>query len=174
MDPTQREPATRCCDWDGCRLNGLYRAPQSRSRLNEYWWFCLDHVRLYNATWNYYAGMSESEVEADIRRDTVWQRPTWPLGSATRFNPRFRWHDNGFGEPPDTEPTPPTKPLSPTERALLTLDLTPPVTVSELKQRYKVLVKRYHPDVNGGDKAAEEQFKVISEAYRTVLNSLSR
>ena len=59
----------------------MYRAPRSPERLTEYWWFCLLHVRTYNAAWNYYAGMSDSQVEADIRRDTVWQRPSWPLGA---------------------------------------------------------------------------------------------
>ena len=51
------------------------------------------------------------------------------------------------------------------------LDLTPPVTVAILKARYKELVKRHHPDANGGDKSAEEKFKEINEAYQTVLNT---
>ena len=58
------------------------------------------------------------------------------------------------------------------ERALVILDLRPPVSVAIVKTRYKELVKRHHPDANGGDKAAEERFKQISEAYRTVMNSL--
>ena len=56
---------------------------------------------------------------------------------------------------------------------MATLDLTPPVTIVDLKARYKQLVKRYHPDANGGDKASEEKFKDISEAYRIVMGSLT-
>jgi hypothetical protein len=50
--------------------------------MTQYRWFCLQHVREYNAAWNYYAGMSDDEVEADIRRDPGWPRPSWPLASA--------------------------------------------------------------------------------------------
>ena len=57
------------------------------------------------------------------------------------------------------------------ERALVVLDLRPPVTIAIVKMRYKELVKLHHPDANGGDKASEERFKQISEAYRTVMNS---
>jgi hypothetical protein len=83
IDPVltaEPEPPTRLCDHPGCDLGGDFRAPRSRLELDNYLWFCLDHVRGYNAAWNYYAGMSEREVEAEIRRDTVWQRPTWKLG----------------------------------------------------------------------------------------------
>lgn len=174
MAPGRSGPAVRCCDWGGCALEGLYRAPRSRTRLQDYWWFCLDHVRAYNTAWNYYAGMTEAEVEADVRRDTVWQRPTWPLGPGRGgFNHRFQWQGEGFGEPPDPPKSTPPRAMSPTERALVTLDLTPPVTVAIVKARYKLLVKRYHPDANGGDKASEERFKIISEAYRMVMSSLA-
>ena len=64
----------------GCAAQGEYRAPKSRQALNQYWWFCLEHVRAYNATWDYYRGMSPGEIEAQVRADTSWQRPTWPLG----------------------------------------------------------------------------------------------
>ena len=64
----------------GCGAPGEYRAPKSRNQLHDYWWFCLEHVRGYNAAWDYYKGMSPGEIEAQLRADTSWQRPTWPLG----------------------------------------------------------------------------------------------
>ena len=64
-----------------CGALGDYRAPKSRNALNDYWWFCLEHVRAYNASWDFYKGMSPVEIEAATRADTAWQRPTWPLGS---------------------------------------------------------------------------------------------
>ena len=69
-----------CAIIPGCEAGGDFRAPRSRLELDRYYWFCLDHVRAYNLAWNYYAGMSGSEIEAEIRRDTVWQRPSWRLG----------------------------------------------------------------------------------------------
>ena len=73
-------PALQRCEHAGCQAEGLYRAPKSRERMNDYYWFCLDHVRDYNRAWDYYAGMTPVEIEAIVRRDTVWERPTWPLG----------------------------------------------------------------------------------------------
>ncbi len=70
----------RPCDHPGCVGGGDFRAPKSRLDLHDYHWFCLEHVRAYNSAWNYYAGMSDAEIEAEIRHDTVWQRPSWRLG----------------------------------------------------------------------------------------------
>jgi DnaJ domain len=162
----------QCCEWIGCDRDGLYRAPRSRQELRQYWWFCLQHVREYNATWNYYAGMSDNEVEADVRFDTVWQRPSWPLGAAIRYTQwRARPVGDGFGPFQETK-TPARSQLTAEERALLVLELQPPVTVKIVKMRYKELVKLHHPDANGGDKASEERFKQINDAYRTVMRSL--
>src|ERR1700682_4945541 len=81
------EPPVRLCDHPGCAAGGEFRAPKSRLELERYYWFCLEHVRAYNTAWNYYAGMSETEIEAVIRHDTVWQRPTWKLGQ--RHTPSY-------------------------------------------------------------------------------------
>jgi len=59
--------------------------------LNDYYWFCLEHVRAYNAGWDFYKGMSPAEVEAQLRADTSWQRPTWPLG---RGSSHGAWDDD--------------------------------------------------------------------------------
>lgn len=163
----------RCCDWPSCSAIGDFRAPRDRDRLTDYYWFCLTHVRDYNAAWNYYQGMSEDEVEADIRADTVWRRPSWPflkaLHNAT-FRPNAMFDDFGAGA--STSP-PEDKSVNAAEaRALVVLELRPPVTVAIVKARYKTLVKKYHPDANGGAKAAEERFKEINEAYRIVMSAL--
>ena len=164
----------RLCEWPGCRNEGLYRAPWSRDELQRYRWFCLEHVRAYNKSWNYYDGMDDDEVEADVRRDTVWQRPSWPMGSRQQdrgYGPgRIR---DGFGFFDDGPHEAPKRPVTAEERAMAALDLSPPVTISMVKARYKKLVKIHHPDANGGDKAAEEKFKEISEAYRIVMDSLA-
>ncbi len=79
----------------GCGAPGEYRAPKSRSNLNEYWWFCLEHVRAYNAAWDFYKGMTPGEIEAQMRADTAWQRPTWPLGRLGSAN----WEDELLHDP---------------------------------------------------------------------------
>jgi len=166
-------PALRPCDHPGCAAAGDFRAPRSKSELDAFYWFCLDHVRAYNAAWNYYAGMSEAEIEAEIRSDTVWQRPTWPLGSriGARFEPR--WRDDGLFDVDGTteRPRERKRPLTAEEEALAVFELTPPLTFRSVKARYKELVKRHHPDAHGGDKAAEEKLKVINQAYATLKAS---
>ena len=71
------------CTISTCRERGLYPAPRSRTQFRPYLWFCLEHVRIYNASWDFYAGMSVEEIEREIRRDTVWRRPTWRRASAS-------------------------------------------------------------------------------------------
>ncbi len=166
--------SVRLCDHPGCAASGEYRAPRSRAALHQFYWFCLDHIRVYNAAWNYYAGMSTSEIEREIRHDTVWQRPSWPLGSrlGARFDARVR--DFGLFDMDEEEPRRERRqsakkhPLSQQEEALAIFALEPPVTPASLKARYKQLVKLHHPDAHGGDKAAEERLKVINQAYSTL------
>lgn len=165
----------RICDRPGCSELGEFRAPRSRSSLNEYYWFCLEHVRAYNASWDFYRGMSEAEVEASRRSDIVGGRPSWPLGAR---GPRFYGIDNVdlrealrrfFTE--DEPAARPRRPPTQEEEALAILELVPGATVAEIKARYKILVKRHHPDANGGDKSAEDRLKSINQAY-TYLKSI--
>lgn len=186
---TRREAArdadVRACDWPGCQSEGGHRAPKSRDRLNDYHWFCLEHVRAYNAGWNYYAGMSDAEVEADTRRDTVWHRPTWPIGtppggpdmdSGAFGDPFGLFGEGGPGrasgrheESADRRSANGDGLAGPHRAALAVFGLEIPVTRDEIRRRYKQLVKRHHPDTNGGDKAAEEKLKEINDAYQTLI-----
>jgi hypothetical protein len=164
---TATASAFRACEHPGCEGEGEFRAPRSRETLDRFYWFCLDHVRAYNAAWNYYAGMSEAEIERELRNDTVWQRPTWPLGSRTGG---AKVHGFGIFGLHDEEEAPPRRPRTPEEEALIVFefDLAEPVTLVALKARYKELVKRHHPDTHGGDKKAEERLKIINQAYATL------
>ena len=168
----------RPCQHPGCREAGLYRAPVARHRLNEYYWFCLDHVRTYNLSWNFFEGMNEAEIERQRRHDTVWQRPSWPFG---RFG--LGPNDDGRGQGPrvhdpygffsqDAEKSPP-RPMSEEQKALAVLDLQEPITFQDIRARYKVLVKKLHPDANGGDTQAEERLKAVNQAYTALKISFA-
>ena len=69
----------RVCEAPGCRLHGEFRAPFARDKLDQYRWFCLEHVRDYNKKWDYFAGLDADAIEQHIRADTIWRRPVWPL-----------------------------------------------------------------------------------------------
>jgi hypothetical protein len=165
--------ASRHCDWPGCGHVGEFRAPRSRDHLTAYYWFCLDHVRQYNAAWNYYEGMSDDEVEADIRGDTIWNRPTWPMGAVAGERIDFSAIRDAFGFFHEAAKEARKAPRTPWEKALEVLDMAPPVTVAAVKARYKELVKRHHPDANGGSKSSEEKFKRINQAYHLIMAELA-
>jgi hypothetical protein len=187
LDPVfAAEPSTlaRPCDHPGCAAGGEFRAPKSRLDLRDYYWFCLDHVRAYNSAWNYYAGMSDREIEAEIRRDTVWQRPSWRLGHrhGPGYTARVRDYFGMFsgsagqsgartGQNGNRATDAERRALSAREQALAVFEIEPPFTQVRLKARYKTLVKLHHPDAHGGDKAAEEKLKVINQAYATLKAS---
>jgi hypothetical protein len=183
LDATPDAPM-RPCDHPGCIAGGDFRAPKSRLDLHSYYWFCLEHVRAYNSAWNYYAGMSDTEIEAEIRHDTVWQRPSWRLG--IRHGPghadRIRDYFGVFSEGPQDarhhgrknggpEPDATRRALSAREQALAVFDIEPPFTLVRLKARYKALVKLHHPDAHGGDREAEEKLKIINQAFATLKAS---
>jgi len=162
--PGGRNPgAARGCDHAACSQAGEFLAPRGRRRLNEYYWFCLDHVRTYNSAWNFCAGMNDAEIDWYIRNATCWERPTWRLGHLHSTRPGMRFTDgcdlfgDGGGRGPRRRPV--------EDKALAALDLEPMATWPEIKARYKTLVKRFHPDANGGDKRAEERLKTINQAY---------
>jgi hypothetical protein len=169
---------TRRCDHAGCKGPGDYRAPKSRRQLKDYYYFCFDHVQAYNKAWNYHAGMSTEEIEAHLRAAVLGERPLWPLGvrgnqffgRGKRYNDPFDERFGLFDEMRDqggaARPEMRARPATLEDQALATLGLTGPADIATIKQHYKRLVKRYHPDANGGgDQAAEEQLKRINEAY---------
>ncbi len=161
------------CAVPGCRAEATHKAPKSRRELDRYFWFCLEHVRDYNASWDYYDGMDEGQIEDHRREDVTWRRPTWPLGGRGS-GPGGDWTvqiDDPFGllgEHAERRVPPPGKPASKADQALDVLGLAAPATADDVKARYIELVKRWHPDANGGDKAAEERLKLVNEAYTTL------
>jgi hypothetical protein len=169
----------RPCEMPDCCAPGEYRAPKSRTTLQDYWWFCLEHVRAYNAAWDFYKGMTPGEIEMQLRADTAWQRPSWPLGrlGAAAWDGELPHRDplhvldagrikRGPGKAPDHAPSELREPLA-------TLGLSWPTTLDQAKSRWKELAKRHHPDANGGDRAAEERLKTINLAYAAVRTRLA-
>ena len=166
----------RICEAPGCGLDGAYRAPRARDRLNEYRWFCLEHVRDYNKKWDYFAGLDAGAIERHIRADTIWRRPVWPLGGRRASGPQIYdplglSDDAGLAERPRPK-LDGSEQLTPAERnALDVLELSWPQTQAAVKSRYKELVKLHHPDANGGAREAEEKLKEINAAYSTLRAS---
>ena len=172
-DAPSRPVRSRPCDEPGCTDEGSFRVPKSRERLGEHLWFCLAHARAHNERWDYFSGMSEAEIEA-FRNDAVTgHRPTWPLGKRAAHSPCERvLHElhrtfDEFGDaPPTGAARRPERILTrPQIQALDVLNLEADASLHQIKARYKELVKRFHPDANGGDRGAEERLKRVIQAY---------
>lgn len=172
------EQVVRTCSHPGCGAPATHRAPRSRDTSdNEFIWFCLEHVQAYNRSWDYFKGMSAEEIER-FRVDAVTgHRPTWRLGDRAyrawiggQVNDHFNVFEGGVNGANGSR-TNGRNLDSKQRRALSEMDLDESATLQEIKMRYKQLVKRYHPDANGGDKRAEERFKSISEAYNYLMSS---
>lgn len=170
------------CDVPGCNGRADHKAPKGRDRENEYHHFCLEHVRDYNKSYNWFDGMSDQEVSEWLESRATGHRPTWTMGArkGEARDPRY-WsehvHDTFgvFGGDPRqdrSQPEEPSRVVGKIERrALDTLNLDERATGPEIKARYKDLVKRHHPDANGGDRSKERRLREIIEAYRTLKAS---
>lgn len=173
FDQPEKKVRSKGCDMPGCREHGEHRAPRDRS-LKENYWFCFDHVKEYNAAWNFFSGMSDQEVEQQILNSLYGDRPTWRYdvdGAAADALRRVAWqtYNNTEKEPPRYNGRKNEIPVqTPEGEALAIMELEPPVTLKDIKIRYKELAKKHHPDLNPGDSKAEDLLKSINMAY-TIL-----
>ena len=163
---------TRLCAAEGCKAEGHYPAPKSRDALRDYIWFCLEHIRAYNKSWNYYEGLQGAALEAEIRKATTWERPSWKFATGKPVEEVFD-DPMGIFNFDGREGNGAGRQLSPEERrAWKTLRMDPVADLNKVKTRYKQLAKENHPDINGGDAGAEERLKEINLAYDLIRKSL--
>ena len=174
------------CAWEGCSERGLYRAPKGNRVEGEYHNFCLEHVRHYNAAFNFFSGMQPEEMADHVSRSTQTDgRPSWGLGAkpgrsagprmpngklrnpeAKRFSDPlhiFARYARSQARGPQNEHVKPVH--EPDRRALETLGINGRARADEIKKAYKQLVKIHHPDANGGDKSSEDRLRSIIAAY---------
>lgn len=150
------------CDYPDCKEEGVCKAPKDRT-LREYYMFCPYHAKIYNENWDYYADMTPEEIEKNLREDVTWQRPTW------NFSGRYNIKDplnllKDFDFMGDKRKTAPVIDEKETE-ALSILNLKYPADLTQVKNRYRELAKKYHPDKTGGNKEMEKVFKKITQSY---------
>lgn len=162
----------------GCTNQGKHKAPKHRG-LDDYYYFCYEHIKEYNKAWDFFSGMSEHEVEEHITSSLYGDRPTWCYNSdglteeklyeAAHKTYYYDAENNGFSHNGHkSNGSFVSENNTPEYEALALMGLCPPVTLEEIKTRYKKLAKKYHPDLNREDEHAEELLKKINMAY-TIL-----
>ena len=169
----------RNCDKNGCHDKGEFRAPKSRIKLNEYYFFCLNHIKEYNKSWDFYKGLTVDQIEQSINKDSVWDRPSWPLkGNPNKVMEQLNEFMNNdynlFENDRNQQEYYNNRLLDETltneqNLALKTLGVKLPINLEQIKKKYKKLVKIFHPDVNDNNKEAETKFKEINESYKLLL-----
>jgi hypothetical protein len=172
------------CEWPNCKEPATHRAPKGRDRASEYWRFCLEHTREYNSSYNFFAGMSDDAVAKYQKDALTGHRPTWKMGSiggkqgkrprrgfagreGPADDPFSLFGDSGAGQDGHAHSAAPEqrKIFNAQRRALEALGLETDAKKADIKAKFKTLVKRHHPDANGGDRGSEAQLREIIAAY---------
>lgn len=174
----------RACDWQGCEDAGEFRAPGERASgfdgPGDYRWFCLDHVRAFNSAYDAFAGMSAEEIWQAQSPIAGWERETRAFRPTAGIDSAPRWAD--FSDPLEAisgrararRPAQRAdgRPVTADERkALDLLELPIDADRHALRGRYSELVRRYHPDRNGGDRSFEKRLQGVVEAYQLLRKS---
>lgn len=174
-----REPEERPCDHIGCKSAGLHRAPKSREHANQFWHFCASHAAEYNKRWDYFKGMTDAELDDYRKKEEIGHRPTWTFrgGRGDRIAAAGRGKGmSGAGDPfgmfggdPNAAPVKSRRRLTRLQTlALEAMQLEENATGAQIRAKYAELVKRWHPDSNGGDRGAEQNLQKAIKAYQTL------
>jgi hypothetical protein len=166
------------CDWDDCNEQGSYKAPVERDNSRKYRLLCLKHIKIFNKKWNYFANMSDQEIEFFVKSDLTWHKSTKSFGSSENFF-NILWNNaledklnifktSGFKEFKKTK-------FTETDRdALDLMDLKYDTKWEEIQKKFKSLVKKYHPDKNLGNKKYEDKLKKITLAYSQLKKTIGK
>ena len=166
------------CEWSKCKKIGVYKAPVEKDNSKKFKLLCLEHIKAFNKSWNYFSDMNDQEIEHFIKSDLTWHKPTKSFGSSENFF-RILWV-NALDDKSSIFKNSVFKnfnrsKLSDKDKdALKILGLKNETNWSDIQKRFKMLVKKYHPDKNHGSKKYEDILKKITLAYSQLRLSMSK
>tara|TARA_B100000029_G_scaffold8609_1_gene9143 strand:+ start:5440 stop:5958 length:519 start_codon:yes stop_codon:yes gene_type:complete len=158
------------CEWQNCKNNGEYKAPIERDNSKRYKWLCEEHIKLFNKNWNYFEGMSQSEIENFLKSDLTWHRPTQKFSSSDNFF-SILWNNvlsdkfNIFQDEKFVNNLKVRKLSEKDKDAFIIMGLEFNADWSTIQKKFKTLVKKFHPDRNSGNKQFEDKLKKVTLAY---------
>jgi hypothetical protein len=172
------KPGQRRCDHPDCLSPATAKAPKSRERMEEHYWFCQPHAAEYNKGWDFFAGMTDAQIDQSRINSATGDRPTWQF-KASRMSREAAAFAAGtarnIADPLGVfmaarrraEAAQSARQLGKMERgALSDLDLTEEADAKAIRTRYTELIKRCHPDANGGDRSAEHKLQRVLKAFK--------
>ena len=164
------------CDWNNCNRPGEYRAPIEKDNSKKYRLLCLEHVREFNKNWNYFTGMSDRQIFDFLKSDMTWHKPTQSFGSNDNFF-KILWSNilkgdlnkNNYNQNLDNMNR--FKFDKNDIKAFNILSINVGIRWEKIQEKFKKLVKKFHPDMNNGNKKFEDKLKVITLAYTQLKNT---
>ena len=167
------------CDWNNCNNIGQYRAPIEKDNSKKYRLLCLQHIKEFNKNWNYFENMNDAEILEFIKSDMTWHKPTQNFSAQDNFF-KILWNNalkedlnkNGINKnhAKIAQLNFSNKDLKAFD--ILGLDVTK--NWENIRSRFKKLVKKFHPDMNSGNRKFEEKLKVITLAYTQLKRALRK
>ena len=167
------------CDWNNCNNIGQYKAPIERDNSKKYRLLCLQHIKEFNKNWNYFENMNDAEILEFIKSDMTWHKPTQNFSAQDNFF-KILWNNalkddlnkNGINKnhAKIAQLNFSNKDLKAFD--ILGLDVTK--NWENIRSKFKKLVKKFHPDMNSGNRKFEEKLKVITLAYTQLKRTLKK
>ena len=158
------------CDWNKCEEEGEYRAPVEKDNSKKYRLLCLRHVKEFNKNWNYFRGMNDNQIYDFLKSDLTWHKPTQSFSSNDNFF-KILWNNalkdelKNNTEQTDFDVMFQFKFDQNDLKAFNILGVTVGAKWEKIQIKFKKLVKKFHPDMNSGNKKFEDKLKVITLAY---------
>ena len=164
------------CDWNSCNKPGEYKAPVERDNSRKYRLLCLEHIREFNKNWNYFRGMDDQQIFDFIKSDLTWHKPTQSFSSSDNFF-KILWNNALSDEVHKLKFKNQSHSMRQFKfdnndiKAFGILGLSIGIGWTKVQQKFKKLVKKFHPDMNSGNKRFEDKLKVITLAYTQLKNT---
>ena len=164
------------CDWNNCSVEGHYKAPKERDNSKNFRLLCLEHIKEFNKNWNYFSGMNDQEIIEFLRSDMIWHKPTQSFSSSDNFF-KILWNNalkdemNKLNFNNEFNHMNKFKFNNTDIKAFGILGVTVGLKWEKIKEKFKKLVKKFHPDMNAGNKKFENKLKIITLAYTQLKNT---
>ena len=164
------------CDWNNCFEKGDFKAPVEKDNSKKYRLLCLKHVKEFNKNWNYFSGMNDEQIFSFLKSDMTWHKPTQSFSSSDNFF-KVLWNDALKDEFDKAKLRGEFNHMNQFKfnykdiKAFGILGVSVGLKWEKIQQKFKVLVKKFHPDINLGNKKYEEKLKLITLAYTQLKNT---
>ena len=164
------------CAWENCFEIGEYRAPTEKDNSKKYKLLCLVHIKEFNKNWNYFSDMTECEIFDFLKSDMTWHKPTQSFSSSDNFF-KILWNNALKDDVKSANFINKKNNLKKFKfnnndiKAFSVLGISVGLKWNKVQEKFKKLVKKFHPDMNAGNKKYEDKLKVITLAYTQLKNT---